>query len=54
MLSEKPYLLKTAKYLLLRFKADINKKNSIGDSPLEIAKRNQNHDLVMLFNSICE
>ena len=39
-----------AKYLVLKFRADHTIKNNIGDSPLEIAKRSQSHDLVMAFN----
>jgi len=47
-------LIDIAKYLVLKCGADINLKNTLGDSPLDIASRNQNHDLVMIFNSIYE
>ena len=40
-----------ARYMVLKG-ANVNIKNNIGDSPLEIAIRNQNHDLVMIFNNV--
>ena len=52
--SKKNDLIDIAKYLVLKCGADINLKNTLGDSPLDIASRNQNHDLVMIFNSIYE
>lgn len=32
-------MLQVVKYLMLKCSADVHKKNNIGDSPLELAKR---------------
>lgn len=45
-------LMEIAKFMVLKGRANVNLKNAIGDSPLESAIRNQNHDLVMIFNSV--
>ena len=41
-----------AKYLVLKCGANINLKNSIGDSPLDIVQRGKNPDLLVIFSSI--
>lgn len=44
--------MELAKYLVLKCDANINLKNSIGDSPLDIAKKGKNPDLLVMFSSI--
>ena len=45
-------LMEIAKYLILKCGANINLKNSIGDSPLDIVRRGKNPDLLITFSSI--
>ena len=44
--------MEIAKYLVLKCGANINLKNSIGDSPLDIAQRGQNPDLLVILSSL--
>ena len=43
-------MIQLVKYLVLKCGANTNLKNSIGDSPLDIAQRSQNSDLLVIFS----
>ena len=44
--------IEVTKYILLKCNVNPNIKNSLGDTASQIAQRGQNHDLIMLLNSL--